>query len=226
MPLLGRAAVAMWWDMAAEHRTEFEDWHSHEHFPERLRVPGFLRGSRWACAAGGEGFFILYELQAYETLTSPAYFARLNAPTPWSTQMMPRHRNMVRSQCQVLETHGGGLAGTMLTLRLSPAPERADALQAHLRTLLGTLPQRPGITAAHLLRTQTPPAGTTTEQRIRGGADAVADWIVLATGYDADVLLELAATGLSPIALSQAGALPEQTAALYRLSHTMTPADL
>ena len=88
MPLLGKAAVAMWWDMAAVHRAEFEDWHSHEHFPERLRIPGFRRGSRWASATGGDGFFTLYELQSYDTLTSPAYFARLNDPTPWSLKMM------------------------------------------------------------------------------------------------------------------------------------------
>ena len=97
MPLLGRAAVAMWWDMAPAMRTEFEDWHSHEHFPERMGIPGFLRGSRWASAAGGEGFFVMYELDAYETLTSPHYLTRLNNPTPWSTKMMPHHRNMLRS---------------------------------------------------------------------------------------------------------------------------------
>jgi len=226
MPLLGKAAVAMWWDMAAAHRTEFEDWHSHEHFPERLRIPGFRRGSRWASATGGEGFFIMYELQAYETLTSPAYFERLNNPTPWSVKMMPKHSNMVRSQCQVLESHGGGIANAMLTVRLSPAPERADALRGHLRQVLAELPQRAGVTATHLLQTQTPQAASTTEQKIRGGADAVADWIVLASGYDAQVLQDLAVSELGPAAFSQAGALPAQTSALYRLSYTMTPNDL
>ncbi|HEY9237551.1 MAG TPA: hypothetical protein VIP10_01820, partial [Burkholderiaceae bacterium] len=136
MPLLGRAAVAMWWSIAPAHRSEFEDWHSHEHLPERLGIPGFLRGSRWASATGGDGFFVMYELAAYETLTSPGYFARLNAPTPWSQAMMPRHRDMVRSQCRVWESHGGGLAGAMLTVRLSPQPDRADALRERLRVVL------------------------------------------------------------------------------------------
>lgn len=226
MPLLGKAAVAMWWDMAPAHRAEFEDWHSHEHFPERMRIPGFLRGSRWASADGGDGFFILYELQAYETLTSPAYFARLNDPTPWSVKMMPRHRNMVRSQCQVAESQGGGIAGNMLTVRLSPAPLQADALHRHLRLLLQQLPQRPGITAIHLLHTQTPAAAATTEQKIRGGADGVADWIVLAAGYDAQVLLDLAQGELGVAALSAAGAQPAQISALYRLSYAMAANEL
>jgi hypothetical protein len=47
MAFLGQAAIAMWWNMAAEHWEEFEHWHSHEHFPERMGIPGFLRGSRW-----------------------------------------------------------------------------------------------------------------------------------------------------------------------------------
>ena len=85
MSLLGNAALAMWWDMATDARDEFEDWHSHEHFPERLRIPGFQRASRWASADGGEAFFVMYELESFDTLSSPAYVARLNAPTPWST---------------------------------------------------------------------------------------------------------------------------------------------
>jgi len=225
MPLLGEAAVAMWWDMDAQHRTEFEDWHSHEHFPERLGIPGFLRATRWASATGGEGFFIMYELERYETLSSAAYFARLNAPTPWSVQMMPRHRNMVRSQCRVLETQGGGLAGTMLTIRLSPAPGQAEPLRARLRQRLQSFPQRAGLTAAHLLQTQTPPAEATTEQKIRGGADQVADWILLASGYDTQALQDLAANELSPAALVADGAQPKQASGLYRLQHTMTPRD-
>jgi hypothetical protein len=226
MPLLGKAAVAMWWDIAAEHRTEFEDWHSHEHFPERLGIPGFGRATRWASAPAGDGFFVMYELEQYETLSSPAYFARLNDPTPWSVKMMPKHSNMVRSQCRVLLSYGGGVAGSMLTIRLSPAPGRDDALRSDLRQRLQGLPARAGVTAAHLLQTQTPPAASTTEQKIRGGADRVADWVVLASGYDSQALLDLAANELSPVSLTEAGALPAQTSGLYRLSYTMTPDDL
>lgn len=226
MPLLGKAAVAMWWSVAPEHRSEFEDWHTHEHFPERMGIAGFERGSRWASLGGDDGWFVLYELQAYETLTSPQYLARLNAPTPWSVRMMPRHRGMVRSQCRVLASFGGGIAGHVLTLRLSPSPGRTDALHAELRQLLASLPMRPGLTAAHLLQTQTPAHAATTEQQIRGGADAVADSIVLVAGYDVQVLQQLADDELSPKACGNAGAAPGQVVALYRLSCTMQPTDL
>jgi hypothetical protein len=39
MALLGRAALAMWWDMAPAMRDEFEEWHTREHFPQRLALP-------------------------------------------------------------------------------------------------------------------------------------------------------------------------------------------
>ncbi|HEX8666037.1 MAG TPA: hypothetical protein VF744_18640 [Beijerinckiaceae bacterium] len=224
MSLLGTAAVAMWWDIAPAVRAEFEDWHSHEHFPERMSIPGFRRGSRWA-SEDGEGFFVLYELDAYETLTSPGYLSRLNNPTPWSTKMMPHHRNMVRSQCRVLESGGGGLARFMLTLRLSPAAGRAGGLHDRLKALVMRLPALPGLTGAHLLRTETPAAPATTEQKIRGG-DAVADWILLVSGYDSSVLETLSGMELGPIALEQAGALPSATASVFRLSYSVTANDL
>ena len=45
--MIGRATVAIWCDIALDVRDELNHWHAHEHMPERLRIPGFLRGSRW-----------------------------------------------------------------------------------------------------------------------------------------------------------------------------------
>ena len=50
--MLGKAAVAIWCDVAYGVRPEFDDWHAHEHMPERLAIPGFLRGSRWVAERG------------------------------------------------------------------------------------------------------------------------------------------------------------------------------
>ncbi len=219
MPLLGRAAIAMWWDIVPERKAEFEDWHSHEHLPERLAIPGFERGSRWAAADGGPGFFVLYELDDYETLTSPHYLERLNRPTPWSTQLMPHHRNMVRSQCRVVESFGVGLARHVLTLRLSPNAAAAERLRAYLGEHAQAIATSAGTTAAHLLRTETPDAGVTTEQRIRGGGDRSADWIFLAGGYELSALQSLRAGVLSDEALSRQGAQSTVDSGCYVLSH-------
>jgi hypothetical protein len=224
MALLGRAAIAMWWDIASERKAEFEDWHSHEHLPERLAIPGFNRGSRWAAADGGPGFFVLYELDDFATLTSPQYLGRLNQPTPWSTQLMPHHRNMVRSQCRVDASVGGGVARGMLTLRLSPRAGSSDALRAFLVEQAGAIATRAGTTAAHLLRSESPDVALTTEQRIRGGRDPSADWIFLVGGYDPAALEGLRAVALSDNALSSHGAESDTRAAVYVVSHVFTPA--
>ena len=168
--MLGTAAVAMWWDIAPARQAEWEDWHTHEHMPERLRIPGFLRGSRWV---SGTSYFVLYELERAATLTGAAYLRRLNHPTPWSRKMMPQHRNMVRSLCRVRAGFGSGLAGALGTLRLSSPPR------------IPNISNQKGLSSIWLLQAQ-PMARVpqTTEQKIRGG-DAQADWVVLIGGYDA-----------------------------------------
>jgi hypothetical protein len=95
--MLGRALLAMWWSFPPEVQAEVEDWHSHEHFPERLGIPGFLRGSRWLDLSGAPAYFIMYEAARLSTLTGGPYLERLNNPTPWSQRMMPNHLGMVRS---------------------------------------------------------------------------------------------------------------------------------
>ncbi|MDM0107907.1 hypothetical protein QTH97_23370 [Variovorax sp. J22R24] len=207
-------------------KVEFEDWHSHEHFPERLGIPGFRRGTRWTSATGGEGIFVMYELEAHATLSSPAYLERLNAPSPWSTKMMPHHRNMVRCQSHVLESRGSGVARQALTVRLSPAAGRDDALRSSLASLFPTLVTRPGLTGAHLLRHETPAIAQTTEQKIRGSSDQVADWVLVVLGYDPAALEALARSDLDERSLVQLGASSGQTSDLFSLSYSATPADV
>jgi hypothetical protein len=225
MSLLGKAAVAMWWTIRAEQRSEFGDWHSHEHFPERMSIPGFRRGSRWTSDTDGEGFFVLYELEQYETLTSQGYLDRLNAPTPWSTKMMPHHLNMVRSQCRVAASFGGGVATALATFRLSAASGQEESLKTALVAALREQASKPGLTGAHFLITDTPRTSSpTTEQQIRG-ADAVADWIVLLSGYDSDAVKDAVSNRFSASALKTMGARGEPMAGRYTLAFTMTAQD-
>jgi hypothetical protein len=198
MALLGQSALAMWWNMAPAMLAEFEHWHSVEHFPERLAIDGFRRASRWLSADGGDGVFVMYELASHEVLSSPGYVERLNAPTPWSRQMMPHHRNMVRTQCQVIASQGAGVAGYAVTFRCAQAPQ-AVAL-------------RPGIAGVHMLWHQPPTMAATTEQKIRGG-DAEAEFVLVVTGYSLQALRALP---------TPEGAVR----GYYRLSLSATPADI
>lgn len=140
--------------------------------------------------------------------------------------MMPHHLGMVRSQCRVAASFGGGVATSLATIRLSPEAGREAELQAHLSEALGTLAQMPGLTGAHLLLTDTPRTSSpTTEQQIRG-KDGAADWIMLLSGYDADAIEQVTANRLSPVALGTLGAQGNPTIGRYRLAFTMTPQDV
>lgn len=225
MALLGQAALAMWWNMAPEVRADFEDWHAHEHFPERLGIPGFHRGTRWS-AVDGDGVFVMYEMASFGILSSAPYVARLNAPTPWSTRLMPHHRDMVRSQCRVLESRGGGVARHALTVRLSPVPDADERLRAFCRATIDALAMRPGLTGAHLLRHETPPMAATREQKIRGDADRCADWVLVACGYDRAALQAASDTDLADAAIERHGAAPGAQRGLYGLACSATPGDV
>ena len=194
--MLGKAAVTIWCDVAPEVREEFDHWHAHEHMPERLSIPGFLRGSRWASDDGGS-YFILYEVESEATLASPSYLERLNNPTPWSRKMMPHHRNMVRGLCRVEATSGTALGHALLTVR-SWSATTLD---------LAALASRQGIVAAHLLRSVGQPPPQTTEQKLRGG-DASPDVVALVTGYNK--------------AAVRAAAVAGATSGLYRLAYVLT----
>ena len=222
MSLLGAAAVAMWWEMEPARRAEFQDWHSHEHFPERMAIPGFRRGSRWTRIDDESRFFVLYELAEHATLASPAYRERLDNPTPWSVRMMPHHRNMVRSQCRVRDSVGSFAAAALGTIRLAPRPGSEAALRDFLSAALAALPGRRGLVGGHLLETDAPPAPPTKEQAIRGG-DAAADWIVLLSGYEREAVAATLSDALAAAALLQAGAASRPVAEIFRLLHLVTP---
>jgi len=202
----GRAAVTMWWDVPPEALPEWEDWHTTEHMPERVGIPGFLRGSRWRALSGEPSYFVLYEAVRLATITAGPYLERLNNPTEWSKRMMPNHRNMVRSLCRVRAGFGGGLGHALATIRFSPGERKA----------LPELRPRKGVTGMHLLESHSD-VPQTAEQKMRGGSDARADWVLVLRGYDADAVRAAA---------TEHGALPGAVTDLYRLSFAMTSRDL
>ncbi len=224
MPLLGEAAMLLAFDVEQEAIAEHDHWHTHEHFPERLSIPGFLRGTRWVAPAGSPRYCVLYDVESLATLTSAAYLARLEAPTPWTAQMMRRYRGMARGFCAVRGSFGLGVGGFARVVRFRPPEgEGADLRRRLLEEALPALPSRPGIAGAHLLEgAATPPM--TREQRIRG-ADRGVDWAIVLTGYDAEALAEALRAGPAADALARHGARDVASAA-YRLDYALARDEL
>jgi hypothetical protein len=206
-------------DVAPEAIAEHDEWHTHEHLPERLSIPGFVRGTRWIAVEGHPRYLVLYEVEQLATLTSPAYLERLNNPSPWTSKMMPHYQGMRRGFCSVAGSFGVGLGHASLLLRFSPAAEaRASMRQWLLGDALPQLPARRGIGSVHLFEgAVTPPM--TKEQRIRG-ADAGVDWAVLVTAYGRDALEGIAQSVLGSAQLEQRGATAVAGAS-YRMDYAL-----
>lgn len=225
MTMRGTAALAMWWDMSAHMQQEFENWHTHEHFPERLGVPGFLRSTRWTDADGGERVFVLYELQDFSVLSSEPYVARLNAPTPWSTKLMPHHRNMVRAQTHVIASCGGVAARYAATLRFSAESDHVEAITRLLLPRMKTLSHEAGILGAHLLKHQTPKVEETAEQKIRVAPDRPGDWVLILCGYSGKALKKVAGDLKGKVLTSAPGVVFDGEWQTYSLSCSAIPLD-
>jgi hypothetical protein len=219
MSLLGKAAMLLSFDVAAEAIAEHDHWHTHEHLPERLSIPGFLRGTRWVALLGQPRYFVMYEVSHLGTLTSEAYLQRLNNPTPWTSKIMAHYQGMRRGFCSVTASFGLGVGYVGLLIRFKPSPASEVPLRNWLTgQLLPHLPSRVGLGSVHLLEGALTPQ-MTSEQRIRG-ADTAVDWAILATGYNLDAVAELSTADLNVQNLTEQGATDVQQAT-YRMDYSV-----
>lgn len=224
MPLRGKAAMILSFDVSQDAIREHDDWHTHEHLSERLAIPGFVRGSRWVALTGTPRYFVMYEVDALEVLSSPAYLERLNNPSPWTTKMMPNYRAMARGFCTVMHSVGAGFGYAGLLLRFKPEPAAEDSLRAWLqRDILSPIPTCSGLGSAHLLAGARSPE-MTKEQSIRG-ADAGVDWTLFICGFNRDALEQLSRDQLSKKTLEQHGATGVM-GGIYRLDYALTREEL
>lgn len=225
MSLAGEGAVAIWHDIAPEGRAEFYAWHGQEHMPERVGIPGFLRGRRYVALEADLQFFNLYEAQTVEVLKGQDYAARVNAPTPWTLAAVKHFRSVARAICRVVETSGPAQAGLIATLRYDVPEAGAEAHRGALRRrLIPDLLAKPGVAGVHLLVADAQASGVATaEQKARGVANAVPHWVLLLEfwGDEAD-FVTLAKQELSAEALTALGGEGPFSLGLYRHQITRT----
>ncbi|CAM5773324.1 hypothetical protein [Bosea minatitlanensis] len=225
MSLAGEGAVAIWHDIAPEGRDEFYAWHGREHMPERVGIPGFLRGRRYVALDAELEFFNLYEALSVETLKSQDYTARVNAPTPWTLSAVRHFRSVARSICRVALSSGPAQGGLIATLRYD-VPEGRDRehREALTRRFVPDLLDRPGVAGVHWLVADAEASGVATaEQEARGVANAVPRRVLLLEGWgDEADFAALAKEALSPAALDAIGGEGPSSLGLYRHQITRT----
>ena len=227
MSLAGLGAVCIWHDLLPEARDDFHQWHNREHMPERVGIPGFRRGRRYVAIAGTPEYFNLYEADSAEVLGGQDYLNRLNAPTEWTRQVVPSFRNVSRSICRVVYTHGVGQGAFILTQRFDVGErDRPQVVKALRQSLLPPLCDNKGIAGVHLcLADESISKVETAEKKARADTTQVPTWIILIEGNSsADVGAAGGALGLELQALLSAAAAPILTS-VYQLefSRCKTP---
>ena len=186
MTLRSGAAMVLFYDIEGDN-ADHDDWHSYEHFHERLSVPGFLRATRWVAVEGAPRYMVTYEVSSVDIATSQDYLDRLNEPTPWTREMMPRFHSMTRGFCHIAASSGFGLGSVTSALQFLPKEGSAEKLSGWIADqVLPAMALLRGIVGAHLLRPAAPPP-MTREQSLRG-PDNPMPWLVVATAYDAAAL--------------------------------------
>lgn len=185
MSLAGRGAVAIWHDIAPEGRSEFYAWHGREHMPERVGIPGFLRGRRYVALDGAPEFFNLYETATRETVTGPDYLARLNDPTTWTTATIRHFRGVARSLCEVAASVGDGQGGLIATFRYAVDDDVVARRQGALaQSVLPKLATEAGVSGCHwLVADEAASAVETAERRLRSEKNAIPRCILLVESW-------------------------------------------
>jgi len=180
MALLGKGLLAIWNGITDSAEAEFVRWHIREHIPERVGLPGFLRGRRYVAHRGHPKYFNFYETQTPQTLESPAYRARLNAPTRWTQAVVKEFRDTSRTICEVVVSLGTGEGAWIEAIQIGAIRDRVAFSRVVASTLTKDIVERDGIVGVHFVRGVEGHGNmSTAESKLRNRPDAKCEWILL-----------------------------------------------
>ncbi|MEQ8395694.1 hypothetical protein [Thalassobaculum sp.] len=192
-----RAFLAIWHDIDPAMEADWHRWHTYEHMAERVGIPGFLGGRRYMSDdAPRHRCFTMYEGSDLSVFNSPAYLARLNAPTEWTRAMAPAFRDFMRGACRCVASAGAenGYAGSVMAIRLERTGGSEDMAAAD--ALVRAIAERgDGIVGAHIGICDPSVTKTETNERaLRSGTgEQSPDGVVVVESYDPVTLEQNAA---------------------------------
>jgi hypothetical protein len=226
--LKGSAFLAIWHDIAEGAHGDYVEWHTREHMPERLSIPGFRTGKRLH-APGSERhvFGTIYAGDGVDVFQSPAYLERLNNPTAWTAAVAPSFRNFLRVACERIAFAGQGDGGSMATLRFDFLGTEPEArLRAAASTLVRDVLALPSVCSVHLGVARAEVSGVRTrETELRAAMSERGFDVVLLVEGSARPGLEAAMPGIFKLCAAT-GALGVPVAAIYETAYTLTAQDM
>jgi hypothetical protein len=146
------AFLALWNSISSPQlQPEYDTWHTFEHVPERVGLPGFIEARRYRSHDDGPSaqparYFTCYWLESVGALATPQYREVFTHPTPWSARMRTELRDFFRLPCSLSGAYGQSTAPQLATVHL-----RGDATRfaTQVATRLEQLVAQAKVVCAH-----------------------------------------------------------------------------
>ena len=230
MSLLGNAVLVNWGGITEHKEIDYNQWHSIEHMPERLSLPGFLRGCRAIGISKTDikhKYFMMYEAERKEVFISKKYLERLNNPTKWTKDILSHYISPSRTICSVIASKSVGFGCCISTIRFL----ESDIESKHnVETLKLSVPQTiklDGITGMHVILGDNSFGQMKTEEKLHRSSQGNDDQVISQA-----IIIE----GLNYLALKKAiDSLKEEHSLIenenilvnyYNCQHILTKQDL
>ncbi len=181
MSFLGSAVLVNWGGIVEEKEIEYNEWHSKEHMPERISLPGFLKGLRAVGIAGtnlNHKYFMMYEAERKEVFTSRKYLERLNNPTEWTKKILSNYLSPSRTICSVISSKSIGVGGYLSTIRFLSENIPNNHNVENLKSFVPKILKLNGITGIHIILGDTSYGQMNTEEKKYRSSQGLNDQIV------------------------------------------------
>lgn len=224
MALLGMAALFVWKNYAGDDEDAFNEWYIREHVPERVGIPGFLRGRRYEAVSGTRKYAAFYETVDADVLVSDTYMRFTRNPDANTRHFIGRFGDGVRSVMNVVGTAGAGAGAAASFLAFSVADGReAELKDWAVGALLPDLVKTQGIVGAHLLATDREILTVSQREHLRPD-DTVFDWLLMVEATRPDELEAARESLFAPATLAEHGVAQEEAYGVHRLLYTLSAA--
>ena len=208
----------VWTGADPEHEPDFNRWYDREHVEERVRIPGFVSGTRYQSVRGPRKYLGLYRTVSLDAFQTADYFKAFGQQTPWSVTNLQRMVDPMRRVCAIEAETGMGTGAWLAVLRLgAPAIGQDAAAKAGMAALGEKLLRIDGVIATRLLTPDATLSGPLPAEQKEG---RVLDPIFLL-----DASSESAAVAAADAASAALGLDPAE-AAILQLSWQLRETDL
>ena len=208
----------VWTSADPEHERDFNRWYDREHVEERVRIPGFVSGTRYQSVRGPRKYLGLYRTVSLGAFQTPDYFKAFGHQTPWSLTNLQRMVDPMRRVCAIEAETGMGTGAWLAVLRLGASAMGQDAEAVAGMAALGEkLLRIDGVIATRLLTPDAKLSGPLPAEQQEGRV------------LDPIFLIDASSEGAAVTAANEASAalgLDGAEAAILQLSWQLREADL